>query len=248
MWLDGKYGSISWGLSAIERHSYDNGKTWSQENVLTQRPDASWPFSPYFRVIDSDVKNGNSLAVSWNMDDSVPGFGYKIKTRINLMNKPEWCPEIFVTPNSDYAINPTIVANNYRVIVGWKERNALTHDFYQFVRTVRYSSGKQNTYLKRKVLIDRATIDLLQNNPNPFNLKTRLTFVLYHASNVSLKIYNLIGQEIVALLLDEDKHAGEHDVQFDASTLASGIYYYRIFVRTEEGDEYFTTNKMILMK
>ncbi len=70
---------------------------------------------------------------------------------------------------------------------------------------------------------------LSQNFPNPFNPATAIEFDMVEAGWVTLKIYNLIGQE-VATLVDGNRHAGQHRVDFNASNLGSGIYVYRLTV------------------
>lgn len=81
-----------------------------------------------------------------------------------------------------------------------------------------------------------------QNYPNPFNLETEIAFVLGKEGLVRLEIFNSQGQ-IVALLKNEEMPAGEQKVKFDASGLASGIYYYRI-----TAGDYFSINKMTLIR
>jgi hypothetical protein len=83
---------------------------------------------------------------------------------------------------------------------------------------------------------------LLQNYPNPFNPVTTITFNIPYACNVSLKLYDAVGRE-VAELVNGKKNIGAHSVQFNAPSLASGIYFYRIIA----GD-YLKTMKLILMK
>jgi hypothetical protein len=68
---------------------------------------------------------------------------------------------------------------------------------------------------------------LSQNYPNPFNPSTEITFTLPQASQVSLRVFNLLGQE-VASLVNEFRNAGTHRVTFDASNLATGMYIYRL--------------------
>jgi hypothetical protein len=81
-----------------------------------------------------------------------------------------------------------------------------------------------------------------QNYPNPFNPSTTIRFGLPSPSHVSVKVFNLIGQE-VATVFDGRKDAGVHGVQFDAVNLSSGIYLYRV----EAGDR-VAMKRMVLMK
>ncbi len=83
---------------------------------------------------------------------------------------------------------------------------------------------------------------LSQNYPNPFNPSTSIEFAVPRETNVSIKIYDMLGKE-VATLLNEVKKQGTYKVIFDASTLASGVYVYRI-----ETSEFVDTKKLILLK
>lgn len=83
---------------------------------------------------------------------------------------------------------------------------------------------------------------LEQNYPNPFNPSTTISFSLPHASNVSLKVFDILGQE-VATLVNGDLTAGKHEVQFDGKGLASGTYVYRL----TSGD-FTQVKKMMVVK
>jgi hypothetical protein len=83
---------------------------------------------------------------------------------------------------------------------------------------------------------------LSQNYPNPFNPTTNISFNLPQASDVSLTIYNVIGQR-VAVLANEVLQSGAHTYNFDASSLASGMYLYRL-----QTENFSTTKKMMLIK
>ncbi|HMQ98286.1 MAG TPA: T9SS type A sorting domain-containing protein [Ignavibacteria bacterium] len=83
---------------------------------------------------------------------------------------------------------------------------------------------------------------LAQNYPNPFNPTTSIKYSVPTAVNVSLKVYDLLGKE-VATLVNEMKQPGFHTADFNASNLASGIYFYRI-----DAGEFTSVKKMMLVK
>jgi hypothetical protein len=86
------------------------------------------------------------------------------------------------------------------------------------------------------------SFSLEQNYPNPFNPTTTIQYSLPFSEKVSLKIFNLLGEE-VKTLTDEYQDAGKHSVQFNANNLASGIYFYRL-----QAGSFIETKKMILIK
>jgi hypothetical protein len=88
---------------------------------------------------------------------------------------------------------------------------------------------------------------LSQNYPNPFNPTTKIDFVLAGAGHVQIEVYNVLGQKI-ATLINEERVAGPHTVDFDASDLSSGLYFYKIQVKSSNAVQYQAFNKMILMK
>jgi hypothetical protein len=83
---------------------------------------------------------------------------------------------------------------------------------------------------------------LYQNYPNPFNPTTIIQFDIPKASFVTLKVYNVIGQE-VATLVNEKREAGRYEVPFDGSKLTSSVYFYRLIAR-----DFVQTKKFILIK
>lgn len=86
------------------------------------------------------------------------------------------------------------------------------------------------------------TIQLHQNYPNPFNPSTNISFYLPQSTDVKVSVFDVTGR-LVATLSDGLRNAGTHVVSFDASTLSSGIYFYRL-----EAGEFIETRKMILIK
>jgi len=102
---------------------------------------------------------------------------------------------------------------------------------------------------KEEKLLDQNTgkthpnkFSLSQNYPNPFNPSTMITYQLPKTSDVEISIYNLLGQKI-ATLLDSRQNAGKYQVEWDASSFASGIYYYKI-----QAGEFQDVKKMVVIK
>jgi len=83
---------------------------------------------------------------------------------------------------------------------------------------------------------------LHQNFPNPFNPSTEIIFTLNGRSRATLRLYDMLGREVVTLL-DEEKSAGRHRVTWEAGKHASGVYYYRLVA----GD-FVQTRKLVLLK
>ena len=94
------------------------------------------------------------------------------------------------------------------------------------------------------------SFDLFQNYPNPFNPSTTVTFSLPYASLVSLRVYNLLGQE-VAVLVNEQLGAGMHARVFAAGNLSSGVYLYKLTAgeaSTGSAHSFVQTRGMVLTK
>ncbi|MBS4028673.1 MAG: T9SS type A sorting domain-containing protein [Ignavibacteriales bacterium] len=87
-------------------------------------------------------------------------------------------------------------------------------------------------------------ITLEQNYPNPFNPATIIRYSLSVNSTVTLKVYNVLGKPITTLLNNQFLAAGSHQVEFDASNLPSGLYYYKLTT----SDGFSATKKMTLAK
>lgn len=96
-------------------------------------------------------------------------------------------------------------------------------------------SDEQETSIPGIIMLD-------QNYPNPFNPQTVITFQLPQAKKIKLTVFDMLGRQ-VAVLADDQYPAGQHHVSFDARTLASGVYIYRL-----ESDEIVLSKRMTLIK
>ena len=90
--------------------------------------------------------------------------------------------------------------------------------------------------------MELSSYELFPNYPNPFNPGTVISYQLPVGGDVILKIYDILGNE-VAKLVDEFKPAGKYEVEFNASALPSGVYFYQL-----KAGDYINTKKMILLK
>ena len=85
-------------------------------------------------------------------------------------------------------------------------------------------------------------MSLSNNYPNPFNPSTKIEYKIPETGRVLLKVYDLLGREVVTLV-NEEKPAGSYDITFDANKLPSGVYYYRL-----ASENFIETKKMVLIK
>jgi hypothetical protein len=84
--------------------------------------------------------------------------------------------------------------------------------------------------------------ELFQNYPNPFNPTTNFGFRITNSGFVTLKVYDVLGREMTTLV-SEEKPAGEYEVKFNASSLPSGAYFYRL-----QAGEFSDTKKFVLLR
>ena len=82
-----------------------------------------------------------------------------------------------------------------------------------------------------------------QNYPNPFNPTTTILYSIENAGFVTLRIYDVLGRE-VKTLVDELQYSGKYQFDFEATKLASGLYYYKLQV----GTDYLKVKKMVLIR
>lgn len=127
-----------------------------------------------------------------------------------------------------------------------------TFYFWRIRSTNQYGTSNWSPVSSFKTLLVGSTGDeeelpqsfmLEQNYPNPFNPSTIIKFSVAEPGYINLKIYNLLGQEVASLVNNEYMNSGTYEINFDASRLSSGIYFYRII-----SSNFTSTKKMVLVK
>jgi hypothetical protein len=122
----------------------------------------------------------------------------------------------------------------------------VTKDFDNEPRNFRYIGADELVQAPTDVKVEKKILPeeyyLYQNFPNPFNPTTKIKYQVPRTEFISLKIYDILGNEVTTLL-NEAKEPGEYEIEFDGSKLSSGVYFY-----TLRSGSFYDTKKFILMK
>lgn len=103
--------------------------------------------------------------------------------------------------------------------------------------------------MQKNILVTIAspqTYELNQNYPNPFNPTTTIKYQLPIASRVSLKVFDVLGREVTTLV-NEEQAAGYFETRFDASNVASGVYFYRLEGKATDGSGSFRQVRRLML-
>lgn len=122
------------------------------------------------------------------------------------------------------------------------DNTVLVGTYYYRLKQIDRDGTVQLTDAQSVEVLAPNTYALKQNFPNPFNPTTEIVYHLKDKGNVSLVVYNILGEE-VALLIDEVQEAGIHHTTFNARSLSSGVYFYRLRV-----NDFDQVRKMAVMK
>lgn len=190
-------------------------KVDSNGNLVWSNPDADSTFALMLHAkLIMDQSDNIYLAAGTLTEMAV--------CKVNNDGTSAW---ILTTPGS-YANDIVLGSDNYVYVVGGN--------------TAKINQGGVTSLSDDKLTPDGFI--LAQNYPNPFNPSTTISFSIPSAGFTSLKVYEILGDE-VATLVNEERSAGEYDITFDASTLTSGVYLYRL-----SAGSFTEIKKMILMK
>ncbi len=118
-------------------------------------------------------------------------------------------------------------------------------------QTVRVGIWSENGSYREKIILIAPekpnSYELSQNYPNPFNPSTTISFALPERSKITLRVFNILGQQ-VDLLFEGEKEAGYHRVKWNALNLATGIYIYQLEITDTKNKNHFFRKKMLMLK
>jgi hypothetical protein len=173
----------------------------------------------------------NDVILNWQTATELNNSGFQVE---RMQENNEWNEIGFVIGNGT-----TTEIHNYT----FEDKNLLAGIYYYRIKQIDFDGTYEYFNLGNEIEILSPNIFvLLQNYPNPFNPTTTIKFSLQEKANLLLTVYNSIGEDVVTLIHDE-KPAGSYEVEFDATGLTSGIYYYKIVT-----NDFIQTKKMVLIK
>ena len=145
--------------------------------------------------------------------------------------------DIFKKGESRAVVNKLILENGFLLI----------EELWQDWDGSNWVNSEKSTYAYIVVGIGQLTdgiyaYSLSNNYPNPFNPSTKIRYSVPELSNVTLKVYDVLGSEVITLVNGE-KPIGSYEVEFEATSFPSGIYFYKL-----QANEFTQVKKMILLK
>ena len=203
---------------------YDTGIT------IVQAPQAPTLIAPP----DSAINVQLSTTTTWNAATGATSYHLQVSTSSSFATTIVNDSSLTATSR---AIGPLSLAAMYY----WRVRAKNDGGYSSFSVTRQFSTIRTTSveFVKSEVPKDYA---LSQNYPNPFNPSTRITFALPKASHVILTVIDALGR-MQAVLTNKEELAGTYEVEWNASNVPSGIYFYRL-----QAGEFMETGKMILLR
>lgn len=179
--------------------------------------------------------NNNNVTLSWTTSAETNNSGFDIERRDAISETQDVWKKIGNILGNGTTSSP----NNYE----FTDRGLNSGKYNYRLKQTDYNGNYEYFNLSDDVVIGvPEKFTLSQNYPNPFNPVTNLEFGIPESGFVSLKVFDILGKEIMTLV-NEIKPAGMYQVKFDGSNLASGVYFYKI-----QAGEFSAIKKMSLIK
>jgi len=177
----------------------------------------------------------NSVELKWKTETEVNNYGFEIERKV-VSQQPlisNWEKIGFVQGNGN---------SNSPKEYSYEDKSPIGGNKFQYRLKQIDNDGKSEYSDIVEITVVPNKFELSQNYPNPFNPSTRIKYQVAINSQVSLKVFDVLGNE-VATLVNEEKPAGNYEVEFNASQLSSGVYFYKL-----TAGSFTDTKKMILLR
>lgn len=221
-------------VSNICPHTNSNGFHFYSPNSLQDWTIGEWlcyvSNIPVELTSFTAISQPGSVTLNWTTATEINNHGFEIEKRFE---NSEWKTISFIEGHGT-----TTEPNNYN----FTDKDLHNGKYYYRLKQVDFDGSYEYSNVievEGRVL---NSYQLYQNYPNPFNPITTINYSIPNSSFVQLIVYNSIGQEI-AILANEIIEAGNHNIDFDATNLPSGIYFYQL-----QAGSFVETKKMVLMK
>ena len=178
--------------------------------------------------------NEGSVNLNWSTATELNNNGFEVQRAVN---------NEFHTIGFVQGHGTTTNIQNYSFV----DQNVAAGNYSYRLKQLDFNGTFEYSNVVEVEVLGVKEFTLGQNYPNPFNPSTTINFSLAVDSKVSLKIFDVLGQE-VATLVNGQLAAGSQQVSFDASSLNSGVYFYRIDANGNDGQKFSSVKKMILTK
>jgi len=175
--------------------------------------------------------SGNDVQLNWSTATEWNNLGFEIHRFTT--NKDEWNKIGFVPGHGT-----TTKQQHYSFV-----DESVSSGKYQYrLKQIDYDGTSEYSDIVELEVGLPTVFSLEQNYPNPFNPTTKIKYQIVNAGFVNMRVYDVLGNE-VATLVNEEKAAGNYAVEFDGSTLTSGIYFYKL-----QAGIFIETKKMVLLR
>ncbi len=176
----------------------------------------------------------NHVVLNWFTKTEVNNHGFEVERKIDNSESSSWKNIGFVEGSG---------TSNSQKNYSFEDKN-INNGTYEYRLKQIDNNGQFKYSSTAKVLINSIpkVYALNQNFPNPFNPSTKISYQISKSEFVSLKVYDILGNE-VSTLVNEKKSPGNYEINFDASSLSSGVYFYQI-----KAGNFVQTKKMTLIK
>jgi glucose/arabinose dehydrogenase len=190
-------------------------------------------------------QNGDKVYLNWSTFSETNNKGFEVYRKIHTQDKRE-VNDPFVLIGFIEGKGTTIGQNEYLYIDNFSEQTITGNISYRLKQIDFTGKYLFTDIVMLEINIEPNDFTLFQNYPNPFNPITKIKFSIPDKGNElvqsSLRVYDIIGNEVTTLI-NEPKPTGTYSVEFDASALTSGIYFYEF----QSGD-FRATKKLVLLK